>query len=373
VFAACGRATVAPGMIYSLVRPLLFQLDPERAHALTLGLLRTAGHAPGGSRLLQNMFALYDARLQVDAFGLRFSNPVGLAAGYDKNGIGLRGLSALGFGHIEIGTVTVKAQVGNPRPRVHRVRECRALINSMGFPNDGVDSLLKHTSKRPATDATVREARIGINIGKGRDTPLETAVDDYRALLGQVAERADFVTINVSSPNTLGLRQLQERAAMEELLTELVAERDLRSPRVPLLVKIGPDLNESELDDVLAAVSASDVDGIVATNTTITREGIPSRYATLKGGLSGAPLRQRASDVIRYLAQRTDGKLPLIGAGGIASAEDALERLRAGAWLIQVFTGLVYVGPGLVRRINEGLLRACEREGAKSVCDLVRR
>ena len=354
--------------MYSLLRPLLFRLDPERAHHLTLTMLRWAGDFPVTYRMLSRMYDTRDERLRVTAFGLTFANPVGLAAGYDKNGIAVRGLSALGFGHVEVGTVTLLPQVGNPRPRIHRVPASRALINSMGFPNEGVATLTSPPA--PLLRGEGCGVRLGINIGKGKDTPLERAADDYCALLRRVHARADYVTVNVSSPNTLGLRQLQARAALEALLRAVTATRDELTPRVPLLVKIAPDLNEGELDDVLAAVSATGVDGVIATNTTVSRDGVPSSHATLKGGLSGAPLRARATEVVRHIARRTEGRLPIVGVGGIASAADALEKLRAGAWLVQVYTGLVYEGPSLVRRINEGLARACEANGVKSVVGL---
>ncbi len=346
--------------MYSLLRPWLFRLDPERAHGLTLAGLRWAGNFPLTNRLLRSIFAIADPRLEVEAFGIRFKNPVGLAAGYDKNGIAVNGLSCLGFGHIEVGTVTMQAQAGNPRPRLHRVPEAQALINRMGFPNAGVDAL------RVMRGA----ARVGINLGKGQDTPLECAAEDYCALLRKVHGQADYVAINVSSPNTLGLRQLQARAALTDLLKAVSAVRDSLSPRVPLLVKLAPDLGEAEMDDALVVISASGVDGIIAVNTTVSREAVPPAYRHLQGGLSGAPLRVRASEVIRYLALRTEGKLPIIGVGGIASAADALEKLQAGAWLIQLYTGLVYAGPGLVRHINAGLLHACQAAGVRSVGQL---
>jgi dihydroorotate dehydrogenase len=348
--------------MYAILRPLLFRIDAERAHQMTLGLLCWAGNFPLTNRLIEAAYRQSDPRLNIEAFGLRFANPVGLAAGYDKNGVAVRGLGALGFGHIEVGTVTRIPQAGNPRPRIYRVREAYGLINSMGFPNDGVDNLQVSRGR----------ARVGINIGKGKDTPLERAAEDYAELLRRMSSQADYIAVNVSSPNTLGLRQLQARAAMEELLKTLVAVRATLSPRVPLLVKIAPDLSDAEIEDAAGAAMAAGIDGIIATNTTTSREGIPARYTELKGGLSGAPLRARANAVMRRLAQSTGGKLPLIGVGGIASAADALERLRAGARLVQVYTALVYAGPSVARQINAGLLRACETEGARNVCELIR-
>ncbi len=326
--------------------PLLFRLDPERAHDLTLLLLKLAGNFAPAEMLLRALFDINDPRLEVQAFGVRFKNPVGLAAGYDKNGVAVRGLSALGFGHIEIGTLTLKAQEGNPRPRVFRVPAARALINRMGFPNAGVDAL---RIERGA-------ARVGVNIGKSKDTPLERAAEEYVALLRRVHATAEYVALNISSPNTPNLRRLQMRGALEELLTQVVATRDKLQPRVPLLVKIAPDLKTEEIGGILQAVWRCRVDGIIATNTTVRRDGVPEYARALEGGLSGAPLRQRSTEIIRFIARETRGALPIIGVGGIAAAQDAQEKLDAGACLVQVFTGMVYAGPGLARRINRGLI-----------------
>ncbi len=345
--------------MYQFIQPLLFRLDAERAHNLTLALLRIAGNFPLAPIFLSKFFQVNDPRLEIEAFGVRFKNPIGLAAGYDKNGVAVRGLGCLGFGHIEVGTVTRFAQAGNPRPRIHRVPESRALINSMGFPNVGVDRLSVDRSS----------TRIGINIGKSKDTPLERAAEDYCRLLERVHAQADYVAVNVSSPNTPGLRQLQSRSAINDLLRSVTSLRNNLIPRVPLLVKISPDLSEAEIDDVLTAVQDNGVDGIIATNTTTSREGVPA--STRTGGLSGEPLRSRSTEIIRHIARRTEGKLPIVGVGGIASASDALEKLRAGARLIQIYTGLVYAGPGLVSRINRGLVQACEQEGVRSVAQLV--
>jgi dihydroorotate dehydrogenase len=340
--------------MYDFIRSILFRFDPEWVHALVLGLIKWAGVFPPTSALLRAAFDVDDSSLQVEAFGVKFNNPIGLAAGYDKNGVAVPGLSALGFGHIEVGTVTRQKQIGNPRPRVHRVPEAQALVNSMGFPNDGAYAL-RLPFARTGDYRRQGGARIGINIGKSKDTPVEAAADDYCALLRLVYRQADYVALNVSSPNTLNLRQLQARAAIEDLLKAVASVRDGLSPRVPLLVKIAPDLTETEVDDVLGAISLAGIDGIIATNTTVAREGMPAKYRELKGGLSGAPLRARSTEVVRYIAQRTSGRLPIIGVGGVASAEDAAEKLDAGASLVQLYTGLVYGGPGLVRRINRAL------------------
>jgi len=331
--------------MYHLLRPLLFQLDPETAHDLTLRVLRLSSHLPITNYFLQRLFAIDDPRLEVEAFGIRFKNPVGVAAGYDKNGIAVKGLSALGVGHIEVGTITRLPQAGNPRPRVHRLVSSQAIINSMGFPNNGVESL---KIERGA-------ARVGVNIGKGKDTPLERAAEDYCDLLQRVHAAADYVAINISSPNTLNLRQLQARAILEKLLRAVTQTRNALTPRVPLLIKIAPDLSEGEIDDVIAAAESSGLDGIIATNTTVSREGVPHYAKNLAGGLSGAPLRERSTEVIRYLAART--RLPVVGVGGITCAADALEKIDAGATLIQIYTGLIYSGPALARQINHEILQ----------------
>lgn len=344
--------------MYAALRPLLFRLDPERAHALTLTLLRWASQLPGGARGLAGLFALEDPRLAVEAFGLRFKNRVGLAAGYDKNGVAARGLAALGFGHVELGTITRLAQDGNPRPRVHRVPEAEAVINAMGFPNLGVDRLL---ATRAAWGPAAAHTRLGLNLGKGKDTPLDRAAEDYCALVRAVAGHADYVAINISSPNTAGLRQLQAAAALGALLRAVTAARDELPRRVPLLVKVAPDLSPAELDAVAAEAEANGVDGLIATNTTTARAGVPEAARALPGGLSGAPLRARATAVVAHLAQRT--RLPIIGVGGILSPSDAQAKLEAGATLVQLYTGLIYAGPGLVRRINDHLLQSPPRGG----------
>ena len=332
--------------MYKTLRPLLFKLDPEVIHKITLLLIKYAGILPPTYALLRAIFEVNDPHLQVEAFGVKFRNPIGMAAGYDKDAKAVRGLSALGFGHIEVGTLTRQKQIGNPKPRVHRVIESQGVINSMGFPNSGVAAMKIRQG----------EAKVGINIGKSKDTPLEQAAEDYVELFKQVYQQADYVAINISSPNTLNLRQLQARDFIEGLLKEVTLVRDNSTPRVPVLVKIAPDLTEAEIDDVLGAIELSGVDGIIATNTTIGREGIPPRYRDLKGGLSGRPLTQHSTAIIGCIARKTNGRLPIIGVGGVMNPLDALEKFEAGATLIQVYTGLVYAGPGLVKQINRALL-----------------
>jgi dihydroorotate dehydrogenase len=343
--------------MYELIRPMLFKLDPEVIHKITLLAIKYAGLLPPTYALLRAIFEVNDPRLEVEAFGVKFRNPIGMAAGYDKDAEAVRGLSALGFGHIEVGTVTRQKQIGNPKPRVQRVIESQGVINSMGFPNSGVEALKIRRGV----------AKVGINIGKSKDTPLEQAAEDYVELFKQVYRDADYVAINISSPNTLNLRQLQARDFSESLLKAVTSVRDeiasspvpllamTESRRVPVLVKIAPDLSEQEVEDVLSAINLAGADGIIATNTTIGREGIPSQYRDLKGGLSGLPLRDRSTMLISSIWRKTNGKLPIIGVGGVMNPRDALAKFEAGATLVQAYTGLVYAGPSLVKQINRTL------------------
>ncbi len=347
-------------MVYQLIRPLLFRMDAERVHDYTLALMRRVGDSAAASAAVRRMFEIHDPRLETEAFGLTFKNPVGLAAGYDKDGTAVRGLSCLGFGHIEVGTLTPKPQPGNPLPRIHRVRGMDALINSMGFPSSGVEGLDVHRNG----------ARVGVNIGKQKDTPLEEAAEEYALLLRSVYKQADYIVLNVSSPNTVGIRKLQSRALMEQLVATVTAERDRLSPRKPVLVKIAPDLTWPEIDDVLATISRYHIDGIIATNTTIRRDGVPEAQSSLPGGLSGPPLNKRSTEIIRYICGQTGGKLPIIGVGGISTPEDALEKLRAGARLVQIYTGLVYQGPSLPYQINARLLAEMDRQAVPGIREL---
>jgi dihydroorotate dehydrogenase len=282
----------------------------------------------------------------VEAFGLTFPNPIGLAAGYDKDGLGWRGLACLGFGHIEVGTVTLNPQPGNPRPRLFRLPDELALINRMGFPGKGAEFVARQVSGRRRGDTI-----LGVNLGKSKDTPLEQAELDYIRLLQQFAGLADYAVVNVSSPNTLGLRRLQNQEALTRLLGSLAQYRREEGIGMPILVKLAPDLTDEELEDALDATLSSGMDGVIATNTTIGRSGVRSSLASEAGGLSGEPLRQRSTAMVRLISQWTGGKLPVIGVGGVMSAAHVKEKLDAGAILVQVYTGLVYEGPGLVKRI----------------------
>ncbi len=339
-------------MIYTTIRPLLFRLDPEAAHQLTLQLIRLGAYQPLRS-ILQAMYAAPEKPVQ--AFGLTFRNPVGLAAGYDKDGIAFRGLAALGFGHVEIGTVTLRPQPGNPKPRLFRLVEDRGVINRMGFPGRGAEFVARQLTAARCPPSFV----LGVNLGKSKDTPLEEAAEDYVALLRRFLPLADYLAINVSSPNTVGLRRLQGREMLEGLLGRIARERAAHaagsSGRKPVLVKLAPDLSEEELDDALEVILRTGMDGVIATNTTLGRAGLRSARREEAGGLSGEPLRARSEAVLRQVVKRLDGRLPTVSAGGIMSPEDAKARLEAGAALVQIYTGLVYAGPGLVKDILQKL------------------
>jgi len=353
--------------MYPFFRSLLFRLDPETAHHLTLQLMRIAGLEPIHSVLR----LIFSAPSQpVDAFGLTFKNPIGLAAGYDKDAVAIRGLFSLGFGHIEVGTVTPKPQPGNPPPRVFRLPEEEAVINRMGFPSLGSEFVQKQLNpalrgsltqkfiprskkNRPRT-IQKGDLILGINLGKNKDTPNEEAVLDYLELLQCFAPYADYLAINISSPNTVGLRQLQGRAALEGLLTQLHTQRQFEekklNKRLPLLVKLAPDLSENELDDALDVILSAGMDGVIVTNTTLEREGLRSKHRGESGGLSGSPLRLRSEAVLSQTVKRLNGKIPIVSVGGIMNPEDAKHRLELGATLIQIYTGLIYQGPGLVKK-----------------------
>ncbi len=339
--------------MYTVLRPLLFRLDPESAHTLGLVIMRLAGKFAPSRLLLQSIYAVPEKRVQ--AFGLSFRNPLGLAAGYDKDGLAWRGLACLGFGHIEVGTVTLKPQGGNPRPRLFRLPDDRALINRLGFPGRGAGFVQKQLDPRRRPPELI----LGVNLGMNMDSPLEAAAMDYLVLMERFAPLADYLAINVSSPNTIGLRRLQARQALEALLGVLSEGRkqlfSASGATIPLLVKLAPDLGEAELDDALEAILNTGMDGVIATNTTVERGKLNSLRAIETGGLSGAPLTERSTQVIQHIYRYTGGRLPIIGVGGVMSPSDARQKLDAGATLVQVYTGLVYEGPGLVKKIITGI------------------
>ena len=331
--------------MYSLLRPLLFRLDAETSHALTLYALRSTQYLP----FLEQIYKVPSKPVQ--AFGLTFKNPIGLAAGYDKDGVAVRGLAALGFGHVEVGTVTPKPQAGNPRPRVFRLAEDEAVINRMGFPSRGAEFVRKQLSVISDRSSVV----VGVNLGKNKDTPLEEAARDYIELITVFAPLADYLTINISSPNTVGLRRLQSREMLKNLLSQIDLERETWDLKRPILVKISPDLSDEELDDVIGVILDKKMDGIIATNTTLSREGLRSNLKGEIGGLSGSPLKGRSEAVLSRVVKLANGRVPIISVGGIASPDDAKKRLALGASLVQVYTGLIYRGPGLVREILKSL------------------
>ena len=355
--------------MYPFFRSLLFRLNPETAHHLTLQMIRFAGEVPL-SRWLLTLLYQSPAR-PVQAFGLKFNNHIGLAAGYDKDAQAIRGLATLGFGHLEVGTVTPQPQPGNPLPRVFRLPEDEAVINRMGFPSLGseyvqkrlnpalrpnmTEKILPRTRKNTTQPVKKGNVILGINLGKNRDTPNEEAVLDYLELLQCFAPYADYLAINISSPNTVGLRQLQGRAALEGLLTQLHTQRQLEAKNLdrhlPLLVKLAPDLSEKELTEAVDVILGTHMDGIIVTNTTLARDGLRSAHRGETGGLSGSPLRPKSESILSLVAKQVDGKIPIVSVGGIMNPQDAQRRLELGATLIQVYTGLIYQGPGLIKKI----------------------
>ena len=333
-------------MLYSLARPLLFTLAPERAHELTLSMLDTA-HKFG-------LMHQKTAHKPVSCMGIEFPNPVGLAAGLDKNGAHIDALAALGFGFIEIGTITPRPQAGNPHPRLFRLVEAKAIINRMGFNNDGVDKLVENVK------ASKFKGILGINIGKNADTPVEKAVDDYLICLEKVYNYASYVTVNISSPNTKNLRSLQSGDALTELL-ETLRKRQLELAEehqhyVPLVLKVAPDLSAEDIEFIAKQLLQFKIDGLIVTNTTLSREGVENlKYADEAGGLSGAPVFEKSTACLAAFSKALDGQIPLIGVGGILSGEQALAKQDAGANLVQIYSGLIYTGPTLIKDCVDAL------------------
>ncbi len=337
--------------MYNLAKPFLFALEPERAHDLGLKAIEAAWRLG-----LNPLLAAPKPLLPVEAFGIRFPNPVGLAAGLDKNGAHIRALAALGFGFIEIGTVTPRPQPGNPKPRMYRLPEHHAVINRLGFNNLGVDALVRNVKRAKF------EGVLGINIGKNKDTPNESAVDDYLACLERVYALASYITVNISSPNTQGLRDLQEKDTLHTFIGRLRERQEQlgaqSGARKPMLLKIAPDLDEPGMDAIADVLLEAGIDGLICTNTTTDRSAVTGhRHGAQDGGLSGAPLKAPSTAVLRCMAERLDGRIPLIGVGGILKGADACDKFAAGATLVQFYTGMIYRGPALIGECVEALRR----------------
>ena len=332
-----------------LIRPLLFWFDPEEVHYFTFALIRFLNKIPGFASLCNALYSVNDKRLEREVFGLKFKNPIGLAAGFDKDAKLYHELSNFGFGFIEIGTVTPKPQDGNPKKRLFRLKEDNAIINRMGFNNGGVEAAVERLKKNDGV-------LIGGNIGKNKVTSNEEATSDYEICFDALYDVVDYFVVNVSSPNTPNLRALQDKEPLTQLLQTLQNKNEKKPKTKPILLKIAPDLTNEQLLDIIDIVATTKIAGVIATNTTISRDGLQSTNQTEMGGLSGKPLTKRATEVIRFLSEKSNKAFPIIGVGGIHSAEDAMEKLEAGASLIQLYTGFIYEGPALVKAINKKIL-----------------
>ena len=339
-------------MYHKLVRPILFLFDPEKVHYFSFFMIKVLSAIPGVSLVIRSLYQLKHPSLEREVFGLKFPNPVGLAAGFDKNAVLYKQLSNFGFGFIEIGTLTPKAQPGNPKKRLFRLLEDQAIINRMGFNNEGVDDAVKRLKKNS-------NILIGGNIGKNKITSNEEAVNDYIYCFNALFDVVDYFVVNVSSPNTPNLRALQDKEPLTHLLATLKELNDKKEHSKPILLKIAPDLTNEQLIDIVDIVTTVKIDGVIATNTTLERSNLASspEVTAEAGGLSGKPLSKRSTEVIRFLVKESNNAFPIIGVGGIHSPEDALEKLDAGAALIQLYTGFVYEGPAAVRNINRAILK----------------
>jgi len=332
-----------------LIRPILFCFDPEAVHYFTFSLIRWLSKIPGLSSLFNAIYGVNDKLLETEVFGLKFKNPVGLAAGFDKDAKLYQELSNFGFGFIEIGTLTPVAQEGNPKKRLFRLKEDKAIINRMGFNNGGVQEAVERLKQN-------KGVLIGGNIGKNKVTPNEEAVTDYEICFDALYDYVDYFVVNVSSPNTPNLRALQEKEPLTQLLQTLQNKNMAKPKQKPILLKIAPDLTNEQLLDIIAIIKETKIAGVIATNTTLSRDGLQSENKIETGGLSGKPLTKRSTEVIRFLSEKSNKAFPIIGVGGIHSAEDALEKLEAGASLVQLYTGFIYEGPALVKAINKRIL-----------------
>lgn len=338
-----------------IFRPLLFSFAPEGIHSIVSKTLEVSFHIPGFPKLLHRYTTVQDKSLEKTVFGLTFENPVGIAAGFDKNATLYNYLGKMGFGFVEVGTITPKPQPGNPKPRLFRITKDKALINRMGFNNDGVKAAKKHLQNKKT------EALIGGNLGKNTLTPNNQAVNDYALLFEELFDVVDYFVVNVSCPNISDLRELQDQSALFEILNRLQFINSQKEKRKPILLKVSPDLNNNQLDEVIDIVKQTHIDGVVAVNTTITRNNLTTSTEKInkigKGGLSGKPIYNRAVEVVRYLSENSHHSFPIIGVGGIFTPEDAINMLKAGADLIQVYTGFIYEGPLIARRINKALIK----------------
>ncbi|MCB9359719.1 MAG: quinone-dependent dihydroorotate dehydrogenase [Flavobacteriales bacterium] len=338
-----------------LIKPLLFMMEPEKAHYFATDCLTFLAKIPGGSTLLKAMYDYQHPKLERELFGLKFKNPVGLAAGFDKDARWFNELSNLGFGFIEIGTLTPKGQIGNPKPRLFRIPEDEGLINRMGFNNLGAEDAIKRLKNRK-TDII-----IGGNIGKNTATPNESALEDYVFNFNTLHDYVDYFVVNVSCPNVKDLTKLQDTPFLLSLLGELKKINASKSKPKPILLKIAPDLNDSQLDEVIEIVAQTKIDGVIATNTTTSREGLKTNKKRIEeianGGLSGKPVNATSTRVIKYLSEKSNKAFPIIGVGGIHSAKDAIDKLEAGADLVQIYTGFIYEGPSLIKNINKKIIK----------------
>ncbi|MFH5185454.1 quinone-dependent dihydroorotate dehydrogenase [Paenibacillus sp. TAB 01] len=360
-------------MLYkNIAKPVLFRMDPEKAHHLTIDGLHTVANLPGGRALLRGLYSVPAyAELETSLWGVRFANPIGLAAGLDKNAKAVPGFSSIGFGFMEVGTVTPKPQAGNELPRLFRLPEDHALINRMGFNNVGIETMAEHLKQ-----AGRRTIPVAVNIGKNKVTPNEQAEEDYRACIRGLYGYGDFFVVNISSPNTPDLRNLQHGDDLSRLLAAVQDEMKLQHQKAggapkPVLVKIAPDLEGDEIEYMVRTIVESGVSGIIASNTTISRAGLTHKHKGETGGLSGRPLTERSTKLIHTIYSATEGKLPIIGSGGIFTARDAYDKIRAGASLVEVYTALIYEGPGLVRRLNEGLRELLRKDGFSRISEAV--
>lgn len=360
-------------MLYpKILKPFFFKMDPEKAHHLVVDGLATGGKIPGALAIMNSLYGVQASEeLKVDLLGLSFNHPVGLAAGLDKNGVATDGFSNIGFSFVEVGTVTPKGQPGNDQPRLFRLPPDEALINRMGFNNNGADAMVDALKKRKQYKIPV-----AVNIGKNKLTANELAYEDYRSCIRVLYDEGDFFVVNISSPNTQGLRDLQHGNELHNLLVHVCEEMDIQATKrgtvqKPIFVKIAPDMTDEELEHTIATIQNSQISGIIATNTTLSREGLTDPNQGETGGLSGAPVRHRSTEVIRKVYQLTEGKLPIIGSGGIFTAQDAYDKIRAGASLVEVYTALIYKGPELLREITEGLKECLRKDGFRNIAEAI--